>query len=148
MKTIMTITLVSLLGAGPAAQGPPHAMGFDQATTAHHFLLASDGGSIEVTTKDPADAATRDQIRNHLRQIARDFAAGNFARPRETHGETPPGASVMSARRDAIDYTFEDLPAGGRVRIRTRDAKARAAIHDFLRYQIRAHRTGDATTAR
>jgi hypothetical protein len=51
----------------------------------------------------------------------------------------------MRSRRHAITYTFEDLPAGGRVRITTADTMARQAIHDFLRYQIREHGTGDAT---
>src|SRR5262245_1473379 len=111
MQILMTVASILSFVAGLAAQDPSHAMGLDQATTTHHFLLAPEGGSIEVTTNDPADTTTRQQIRDHLRQIARDFAAGNFARPRATHGETPPGADVMHARRNGIDYTFEDLPA-------------------------------------
>ena len=146
MQIVMTIASIFLFVTAPPGQDPRHAMGFDQTTTVHHFLLARDGGAIQVTTKDPADTGTRDAIRAHLRQIAREFASGDFARPRETHAETPPGAPVMRSRRHAITYMFEDVPAGGRVRITTADTTARQAIHDFLRYQIREHGTGDATT--
>jgi hypothetical protein len=40
------------------------------------------------------------------------------------------------------------VPAGGRVRVRitTSDPKARAAVHLFLRYLIKEHRTGEALT--
>jgi len=33
---------------------------------------------------------------------------------------------------------------GGRVVARTDDAAARAAIHEFLRFQIEEHQTGDS----
>jgi len=122
------------------------AMEFDQETTAHHFRLTSTGGWIEVVTKDPADVATRDQIRAHLREIAADFARGNFAKPFETHGEIPPGVATMQARNDTLAFTYEALRDGGIVRIATTDATTRNAVHDFLRYQIREHATGDPKT--
>ena len=43
----------------------------------------------------------------------------------------------------SIAYAYEDTPEGGRVRISTADAEARAAVHAFLQYQIREHATGD-----
>jgi len=120
------------------------AMGFDQAATTHHFRLFSTGGAIEVTVKDQADEANRQFIRTHLTEIAAQFAAGDFEKPLMTHGEMPDGVAGMSARRSAITYTFEELPEGGRVRIRTADREALDAIHRFLRYQIREHHTGDS----
>jgi hypothetical protein len=39
--------------------------------------------------------------------------------------------------------TFEELEWGGRVRIETTDAEAQKAIHDFLRFKIENHHTGD-----
>jgi hypothetical protein len=54
----------------------------------------------------------------------------------------------MQARQRSISYTFEEAPQGGRVRIRTADATSRRAIHDFLRYQIREHVTGDSLEVR
>jgi hypothetical protein len=82
----------------------------------------------------------------HLREIAADFARGNFAKPFMTHGEVPPGVKTMRARSHTLSFTYEDRPDGGMVVISTPDAKTRAAVHDFLRYQIHEHATGDPLT--
>ena len=119
------------------------AMGFDQDATTHHFILTADGGFIEVTVKNVADKANLDAIRAHLKEIASQFAAGDFEKPLMTHGETPDGVAEMTARKATIAYAFESLPAGGRVHISTKDAASRDAVHKFLQYQIREHKTGD-----
>ena len=119
------------------------AMGFDQDATVHHFRLAATGGSIEVTVKDKADQNTIAAVRTHLRSIASEFANGQFARPLQTHGEVPPGVVEMQKVSQKIAYRYEDLPQGGTVRIETKDARAREAVHEFLRYQITEHRTAD-----
>jgi hypothetical protein len=123
-------------------------MGFDQEATNHHFILAADGGAIEVTAKSASDTASLNAIRTHLKEIAGQFAAGDFEKPLMTHAETPDGVAGMTARKNAIAYEFESLPAGGRVRIRTKDAAALDAVHKFLQYQIREHKTGDSLTVR
>jgi len=120
------------------------AMGFDQEATTHHFTLAPAGGSIEVTANNERDDATIAAVRTHLQSIATDFSRGEFAKPSQTHGEVPPGVHEMQRNRAAISYRYEDLPHGGAVRIVTADRRARKAVHDFLRYQIKEHRTGDS----
>jgi hypothetical protein len=122
------------------------AMGFDQDRTSHRFRLSESGGGIEVVSNDPADAGTRDEIRTHLREIAAGFASGDFTKPFMTHGEVLPGVKTMQARTHALTFTYEDRPDGGMVRINAADAKTRKAVHDFLRYQIREHHTGDPLT--
>jgi len=62
-----------------------------------------------------------------------------------THGEMPPGASEMQKLKDSIAYTYEELPAGARVKITTGNEAALKAVHEFLAYQIKEHRTGDQT---
>lgn len=119
------------------------AMGFDQDATTHHFRLRDDGGAIEVEVRDPADTAARDAIRAHLREITRDFAAGDFAKPFETHGEVPPRVADMIRLKASIAYRFEELRNGGRVRIHAGTPDALKAVHGFLQYQIREHATGD-----
>jgi hypothetical protein len=119
------------------------AMGFDQDKTSHHFVLTASGGHIEVAVNDPLDDGSRVQIRSHLKEIAADFANGNFEKPFATHGETPPGVRTMRRRRAAISYTYADTVAGGRVTIVASNSTSKAAVHAFLRYQIREHRTGD-----
>jgi hypothetical protein len=119
------------------------AMGFDQAAAAHHFRLSPNGGSIEVTVKDAADTVTLARIRDHLKMIAGAFARGDFGSPLRTHGEMPPGAAVMRQYAHLISYRYEAIRDGGAVRIRTTSAVVRQAVHDFLRYQIAEHHTGD-----
>ena len=122
-------------------------MGFSQERTTHHFFLTSDGGSIEVTAKVAADTASRDQIRIHLAHIREMFAAGDFSVPMFVH-DTVPRRFDDETPRGAIRYSDEEIAGGGRVRISTTDADARDAIHDFLRFQIQEHRTGDPVALR
>jgi len=115
------------------------AMGFDQDKTTHHFRASSTGGSIEVGVKDPADTASRDQIRTHLKEIADAFAKGNFDKPFQTHAEVPPGVPAMQRLKAAIRYKYEETADGGVVRITTADPDALKAVHEFLAYQGREH---------
>jgi hypothetical protein len=122
-----------------------HVMGFDHTKTSHHFLLSRSGGSIEVSANDPDDAASRDAIRGHLAHIARMFSEGDFEAPMLIHDRVPPGVPTMKRKKAMIDWSYEETATGGRVRITTKDAEALAAIHEFLRFQIEDHRTGDPT---
>jgi len=119
------------------------AMGFPHDKTTHHFHLAPDGGTIEVTVNDPKDTQNLNAIREHLKHVAVMFANGDFSVPMFVHSEIPPGVIEMKDRKVDIVYMFEEMPAGGRVRITTANRDALNAIHDFLIYQIRDHQTGD-----
>ena len=118
------------------------AMGFDQDKVEHRFGSTDDGGSIAVDVKDPADAVSLAQVRAHLQEIAKAFAAGDFGKPFETHAEVPPGVPVMQQQRASITYRYEDTPRGGVVRITTASAEALEAVHTFLEYQRREHHAG------
>ena len=122
------------------------AMGFDQDKTVHHFLLQESGGAIVVTAKDAADTASITQIRSHFREIAASFANGAFDKPVATHGELPPGAAAMTANAALIRYRYEERAGGASVVLDTADSETRKAIHEFLRYQIVEHKTGDPLT--
>jgi hypothetical protein len=121
-------------------------MGFSQQTTTHHFRLLADGGAIEIETNDPKDTKTRDQIRQHLSHVAEMFSDGNFEIPMFIHDKTPPGVPTMAELRNEIHYDFEPMDSGGKVRIRTGNARAVEALHEFLRFQIAEHQTGDPTS--
>jgi hypothetical protein len=125
-----------------AARGA-QAMGFDQDAAEHHFIVTERGGYIQVEARQGADAATRDAIRAHLRRIAQEFAQGVFEKPSATHGEIPDGVPAMQRLASAIGYRYEERPRGGRVVIEASGGEAVAAVHEFLRYQIREHKTGD-----
>ena len=119
------------------------AMGFDQDAADHQFILEPAGGSIQVTMKPGSDAAVIAEVRSHLKTIAADFAHGDFGKPLQTHAEVPTGVPAMQRSAAMITYSYGDVANGGAVRIRTRDREALQAVHDFLRYQITEHHTGD-----
>jgi hypothetical protein len=121
------------------------AMGFPHDKTSHHFRLYSDGGAIEVTVNDSKDSQNMQAIRSHLTHIVTMFSNGEFSIPMFIHDQVPPGVPVMKEKRAEISYSFEELPAGGRVRIKTNNLDALKAVHEFLRFQIADHRTGDET---
>jgi len=73
------------------------------------------------------------------------FSNGEVSIPMFVPDQGPPAAPVVKEKRAEISYSFEELPAGGRVRIRTRNPDALKAIHDFLPFQIEDHPTGDTT---
>jgi hypothetical protein len=118
-------------------------MGFSHEKTTHHFRIMKDGGAIEVTANDASDQTSRDQIRGHLAHIAKLFGQGNFEIPMFVHDQKPPGAAVMQQMKAKIEYRYEELATGGRVRIATTNPQALTAVHEFLRFQITEHRTGD-----
>lgn len=130
--------------AGVDSRGD-HVMGFDHEKTTHHFHLYRSGGAIDVSANDPGDAASRDAIREHLGHIARMFAEGDFEAPMLIHDRVPPGVPTMKARKQKIRWEFESSERGGTIRVRTEDREALSAIHEFLRFQIEDHRTGDST---
>ena len=149
-----TITLAQDTGQDhtrPDHHGALHArgtktMGFDQSLASHHFKLLADGGSIDIQVNKTGDDATRQKVAAHLEVIRAQFTAGNFGTPEATHAEMPEGASEMARLRDAIAYAVEPSARGGALRITARTGEAVEAVHAFLRYQIREHRTGDPMT--
>ena len=122
------------------------AMGFPHDKTTHHFRLYSDGGAIEVIVNDNKDSENMQAIRSHLTHIVTMFSNGEFSIPMFVHDQVPPGVPVMKDKHAEISYSFEELSAGGRVRIKTPNPDALKAIHQFLRFQIEEHQTGDAET--
>jgi len=125
-----------------------HVMGFSHEKTTHHFLLYKDGGAIDVSANDAKDTASRDQIQMHLGHIARMFAAGDFNAPMLIHDRVPPGVPVLQRLKADVKYEFQKTARGGTVRITTANAEALKAVHEFLRFQITDHRTGDPADVR
>lgn len=122
------------------------AMGFPHDKTTHHFRLTREGGTIEVTVNDATDKANIEAVRSHLSRISRLFASGDFSTPGFVHAAVPPGVTTMQLMKATIRYVYEENVSGGRVRVESADPVAVAAIHDFLRFQISEHQTGDPLT--
>lgn len=151
MRLSLTLILTAMLqitAAQHQADVEKHgdqAMGFPHDKTTHHFRLYSDGGAIEVTANESKDSEDIQAIRSHLEHITAMFADGNFSMPMFIHDQAPPGVQVMKEKRKLISYKYEAMPSGARVRIKTANQDALNAIHEFLRFQIADHHTGDKT---
>ena len=115
-------------------------MGVDQYTSAHVFEDLPDGGRIVLDRDSTGDSSGVATIRQHMRDIATAFRAGDFNKPFQVHAQVVPGTAVMSAERAAIDYQVIDRPRGGEVRLHTTSPTAVAAIHEFLAFQRTGHR--------
>jgi hypothetical protein len=89
---------------------------------------------IDDRRRKDAIASERDRV---------EFTYDDFTKPFATHGEVPPGVKPMQQRLRMITFRYEDVVDGGRVRSQTSDRKAKIAVQEFLRYQIREHSTGD-----
>jgi len=160
-RMFSTLVLAGLLAPAAATAQTPHDhgaslnergkrfMGFDQEATTHHFVLLSDGGRIEVTAKKVTDSSSVRQIRDHLRHIAAVFAKGDFNLPALVHdNKAVPGVDAIKANAAALTFTFEEIEGGGHVRITGGTPPAAAAVHQFLRFQIKDHGTGDPVVVR
>lgn len=129
--------------AGVNARGD-QGMGFSHEKTSHHFHLFTDGGSIEIASNDAADADSQKAIRDHLSMIAERFSRGDFSIPMFIHGTVPPGVEEMKQLNTKISYLVQNTTRGAEIRVTSDDDDAIRAVHDFLKFQIEDHRTGDS----
>jgi hypothetical protein len=120
-------------------------MGFRQDKTTHHFLLRKDGGEIQVTANSADDKASKEEIQMHLHHITQAFESGDFNIPMFVHDQTPPGVDTMTKLKSQIHYKYETAANGGRVVISSANGEAVEAVHEFLKFQITEHQTGDPT---
>lgn len=145
---VLVLTATTLVGQNhnhEAMQKRGNAgMGFDQEKNTHHFLLTKDGGIIQVTANSSSDEESLGEIRMHLQHIQHAFKSGDFNIPMFVHDQTPPGVPTMKKLKQQIQYKYEPIENGGRVVISSGNTQAVKAVHEFLAFQIREHKTGDA----
>lgn len=129
---------------GAAVDARHDSFGMSHQESRHNFRLFEDGGAIELRSVNPEDARTIEAIRGHLKTVVREFDRGDFTTPGFVHGHAPHGIETMTERKALISWKYEELPEGGRIRIRTADREALDAVHAFLKFQVTEHRTGDS----
>ena len=146
-----------LLGASLAFAQDHHAMvnehgdkvmGFSHEKTTHHFELSYDGGAIDVRANDVKDIESRDEIRSHFRHIVQMFSDGNFNVPMLVHSTAVPGTAAMTKLKDQLHWALVETPRGARINITADNKPALDALHQFLRFQIEDHQTGDCPMVR
>ena len=84
-----------------------------------------------MTVNDDKDSQNLQAIRSHLPHIVTMFSNGEFSIPMFVHDQVPPGVPLMKEKRAEISYSFEELPAGGRVRIKTTNPDALNQVIDL-----------------
>lgn len=118
-------------------------MGFSHEKTTHHFELTYDGGAIDVRSDDVKDTESRDQIRSHFHHIVQMFSEGNFNAPMLVHSTNVPGTATMTKLKDQLHWEMRETPRGARITVTADNKPALTAVHEFLRFQIEDHQTGD-----
>jgi hypothetical protein len=116
-------------------------IGVDPSSLAHTFVPTPDGGEI-ILERRSGDTTAVSRIRAHLEQIAAAFSTGDFSAPAVIHEKEADGAAVMIRKAAVITYSVGERANGASLRIRTADRQAIDAIHNFIAFQIREHRTG------
>ena len=137
---VFVLCLTLMFGSSVvSAQARDSAFVAMEALGSHRFQDLPDGGRIELT-RDPTDSAGITEVRTHLAQIAREFAAGNFSTPGVVHaGKQVPGAETMAARRNQISYRYSPVTGGGELRIVTWVPEALRAVLKFLAFKRLVH---------
>ena len=121
-------------------------MGVDQYTSTHVFETLPDGGRI-ILQRDASDPVDERTIRAHMRDIAERFSKGDFELPGLVHDMQVPGTALMAQKKRRIRYMAMNMPRGAEVRIRTRDAEALKAVHEFLAFQRLDHRAPEVNAS-
>jgi|SRR5580700_607969 hypothetical protein len=143
---------VALIGTGLVFAQDHHAsvnehgdqvMGFSHEKTTHHFELSYEGGAIDVRADDVKDTESRDQIRSHFHHIVQMFADGNFNAPMLVHSTNVPGTATMTKLKDQLHWSMTETARGARITVTADNKPALEAVHQFLRFQIQDHQTGD-----
>src|ERR1700733_6655644 len=120
-----------------------HVMGFSHEKTTHHFELNYDGGVIDVRSNDVRGTESRSQIRSHFPHIAQMFAEGNFNAPMLVHGVAVPGTATMTRLKSQLHWNLQKTPRGAKIIVTADNKEGLDALHEFLRFQIEDHKTGD-----
>jgi hypothetical protein len=68
---------------------------------------------------------------------------GNFNAPMLVHGTTVPGTSTMNRLKEKLHWDLQETPRGARINVTADNKEALDAVHEFLKFQIDDHKTGD-----
>jgi hypothetical protein len=64
------------------------------------------------------------------------------------HSTDVPGTAAMTRLKDQLHWELQETPRGARMMITADNKPALDAVHEFLRFQIKDHDTGDCPMVR
>jgi hypothetical protein len=115
-------------------------MPFSLQATTHIFTKTAEGGVQRVVAKSASDAQQVSLVREHLRDIQRQFLKGDFSGPTHIHGAEMSGLSVLKAAKPGqIVIDYKDVAAGAELAYRTADTKLVSALHQWFDAQLSDH---------
>jgi len=115
-------------------------MPFSLARTVHVFAKTKSGGIQQVIVKDAADTGQIRLIRMHLREIAKEFAQGNFSDPVKIHGKDMPGlAELEKARPGELKIAYSEIAKGAQIKYSSANPDIIAAVHRWFDAQLADH---------
>ena len=95
-----------------------------------HFTLTATGGTIVADVKPADDLSGIEKLR---------VLFNDYVDKMETRNQ-------MRSSSKRVHYTLYDTPTGVRITMESGDYRTIGTIHDFLKHQIKALKTGDSTT--
>jgi hypothetical protein len=116
------------------------AMEFNQSKISHQFRVTRDGGQIKISALDSNDNQTISQIKEHVKNIQKEFSEGNFNRSSFIHATAVPGTDVMTDKKDLIDYGIVEMNNGSSLILKTNDTEVIDAISKFMEFQALEHK--------
>jgi hypothetical protein len=116
------------------------AMKFNQSKISHQFVITPNGGQIKISALDNNDNQTVSQIKDHIRNIQKEFSEGNFNRSSFIHATTVPGTEVMTDKRNLIDYSIIEMNNGSSLILESNDTEVIDAISQFMEFQAIEHK--------
>lgn len=122
------------------------AMGVPVEKVTVHFYLVKNGGVVELSAKNPTDTTTAAALQKYLQNQKDLWEKGKETAVTDVHLRAPEAASTMRRLRNDITFFMAKTDSGGVLRMFSINEQARAAIQDYLRFEITEHKTGDPTT--
>jgi len=117
-----------------------HVMSFNLGQTQHIFSKTETGGLQQVIVKDPRNSRQIELIRQHLKQISKEFAHGDFSKPEAIHGQAMPGlATLRAAKPGQLHVQYKELPDGAEIAYTAQDQSLITAIHQWFDAQLSDH---------
>jgi hypothetical protein len=148
--TLLAIVAISIAACQPTKTIPDNdrlaevvqkgsmVMPFDLDATTHVFDKTADGGVQQVVSDvdDPQQVAL---IREHLNDLAKRFAAGNFHDPEMIHGSAMPGLHELVVGHERIAIAYSEIESGAQIIYSTEDKELVKAIHSWFDAQLSDH---------
>jgi hypothetical protein len=115
-------------------------MPFSLEKTQHQFTKTEHGGIQRVVSRDPLNQEQINLIRQHLEQLSKKFAQGDFSGPESIHGANMPGlAQLKNAKPGSLQIIYTPEPDGASLNFKSTDSELIKAVHSWFDAQLHDH---------